>query len=113
MGQRHEGFVVGRRQTVSGVYIAHWEVSYFAVRQHRPHWPWPRQVRCRLVPRPGLDSVFEAAGVVLPAHWRHHRGLSFDVTADVTPLEDGSFGHAGWCRWHLQAEEWIDVRMRP
>ena len=42
-------------------------------------------------------------GGTLPEGWRHHPGLAFDVTVDVTPLEQGSFGHLGTLKWLLRA----------
>jgi hypothetical protein len=31
------------------------------------------------------------------------------VTVDVTPLEQGRFGHLGWLRWRLRVDDWVSV----
>jgi hypothetical protein len=48
-------------------------------------------------------------GEPLPDDWRHHSGLRFDVTADVTPLEEGRFGHRGCLHWRLLVDQWVSV----
>ena len=97
---------VGVPVRVAGVYVAHWELPRFELRlRHRP-----RPVRCGLVTTSGdTADVFEAAGVAVPADWRHHPGLQFDVVADVTPLQEGRFGHHGLQRWRLRVDRWVSV----
>jgi hypothetical protein len=31
------------------------------------------------------------------------------VTIDVTPLEQGRFGHLGLLRWRLRVDDWVTV----
>jgi len=100
---------VGVPVRVTGVSAAHWELARFELRVgHRL-----RPVKCGLVAAPGVAAdVFEAAGVPIPSDWRHHPGMRFDVVADVTPQEEGRFGHHGLQRWRLRVDRWVSVIVR-
>lgn len=104
--------VVGTRVRVSGTYVANWERSelrLFVIR------PFPNQVRCALEDANGVAAdVFKEAGVPVPPAdaWRRHRGMSFAVVANVTPLEMGHFGHMHAQRWRLRVDDWIAVSPR-
>lgn len=102
-------FVIGQPSRCSGLYVMHWEASRFEV-QLSQRFLGSRPVHCELVaaegqPRNPLAVLCEP----LPDDWRHHAGLRFDVTVDVTPLEEGSFGHRGWLRWRLRVDQWVGV----
>lgn len=98
--------------TVSGTYFANWEVATLRLWMMRP---FPHDVRCLLESDDGRPAdVFTAAGVPVPPpnEWRHHRGLRFEVVADVTPLAKGRFGHMGIARWRLRVNDWRAVSLR-
>jgi hypothetical protein len=103
-------FVVGQPTRCSGVYVMHWEVTRFVIRVPR-RWFGSRSLRCELVPAVGGQprNPLEFLGEPLPQDWRHHPALRFNVTVDVTPLEQGRFGHLGWLRWRLRVDDWVSV----
>lgn len=110
-GEEYPALVVGETVRVHGLSVVHWEVGRFELRRRRRYrWLGDARVLCLLAPREGIaPSALDAAGVPEPENWRHHPGLRFDVVADVTPVEYGSFGHRGMLRWRLRVEEWVSV----
>jgi len=87
----------------------HWEWDRFELRVPR-RWFGKRTVYCQLVAGDGVpETPLAVIGRQLPDDWRHHHALSFRVTADVTPLAEGSFGHRGWLRWKLRVDRWLEV----
>ena len=106
-------FTVGQARRCAGVYVMHWEIARFEVRLPR-RWLGSRTVLCELVPASGqARDPLEFLGEPLPQDWRHHPGLRFDIAVDVTPLEQGRFGHGGLLRWRLQVDDWINVSRSP
>jgi hypothetical protein len=92
-----EGLGIGQQVRLTGRYFVNWEVSRFEVRQPGG---W----------RDGVPtSPLEYLGQPVPADWRHHRGLTFDVTVEATPVAQGAFGHRGANRWQLRVDRWIRV----
>ena len=68
-------------------------------------------LRCQLIDGDQVPGgPMDVLGGTLPAGWRHHPGLAFDVTVDVTPLERGSFGHLGTLKWLLRVDRWVEVK---
>lgn len=101
---------IGERVAVRGAYVMNWEVSGLRLRA-----PWrPHPVLCRLeTPEGRVVGGFELAGLPLPENWRHHRAVTFDMEALVTPLERGQWGHHGLQRWRLRLDELIAISKRP
>src|SRR5205823_3807250 len=103
-------FEVGRQARCTGIYFLHWEWSRFEVREPR-RLLGSRVYRCQLIDGDQLPGgPMEVLGGRLPDDWRHHRALAFDVTADVTPVEQGSFGHLGTLKWRLRVDRWVHVK---
>lgn len=102
---------VGETLRVRGLYVQHWEWSRFEIPQPRRHrWFSSRPVLCRLEPREGIaPTVADAAGVWVPRD-RRNPVVYFDVVADVTPVEEGHFGHRGTLHWRFRVEEWVWVQ---
>jgi len=94
----------------SGRYVLHWEWSRFEFRQPG-RWFRSRLARCELVDEGILESLLGPGGK-LPADWRHHPALEFDVTIDATPVSRGSFGHLGTLHWQLRVDHWVSVQRR-
>lgn len=68
---------------MTGLYVAHWEFTRFAITSRTRWQPWPHRVLCQLEAAPGLPaSPLEVAGVSRPAEWRSSPGLRFRVTAE-------------------------------
>jgi hypothetical protein len=102
-------FVIGEPARVRGRYVAHWEWTRFELRQRRKRFG-SRRILCALEAADGLSATpLDVAGVNRPKDWRHHPGMSFDVVADVTPLESGHFGHRGTLHWRLRVDRWVSV----
>ena len=103
-------FTAGQPTRCSGVYVMHWETARLVVFVPR-RWLGSRPVPCEVVPAAHGQprDPLEFLGEPLPQDWRHHPGLRFDVTVDVTPLEQGRFGHGGLLRWRLRVDEWVSV----
>lgn len=102
-------FVAGQPRRCSGVYVMHWEAARFEVRVPGRLFG-SRLIRCELVAADGQpEDPLQVLGEPLPEDFRQHAGLCFNAVVDVTPLEEGRFGHRGWLRWRLRVDRWVDV----
>jgi hypothetical protein len=101
--------VIGEQTPCSGVYVMQWEAARFTLRVPR-RLSGSRPVRWEVVAAEGKPkNPLEVLGETIPDDWRQHGGLQFDVILDVTPLEDGRFGHRGWLRWRPQVDGWVSM----
>lgn len=106
---------VGLEGEFEGIYIAHWEVSRFEMEITERKW-WGvsrRKERCRLELPEGIESPwFKEWDGEAPPNWRHMGGLSFDVQFAGQVIEEGHFGHKGWCHWRIQVNKFLKVEKR-
>lgn len=104
---------VGLKGEFAGLYIAHWEVSRFVITTGRRLWGLAEaQERCQLEYGEGVDVPwFQKWGGEEPPNWMD-MCLIFDVRLEGEVLEEGHFGHRGWCHWRILVTRFIEVNER-
>jgi hypothetical protein len=103
---------IGEQRQYDGIYVVNWEVARFEVVTGKRFFGLFENVeRCHLVTADGVESIIDKLfGGELPDDWRHHGAVSFALSFDGCAIENGRFGHMGWCRWRVRLDKWLSVK---